>query len=274
MRYAIADALGLLNYALIPGYRRNVRANLDQVHKGAGLPPVTNQDVRNVFLVSSRNWADLLVCPKRTEAQFRSDVEMDAESIANLDHALALGKGCVLVTAHVGAFDFIGHYLHAVGYPLVILTTRTTSRLVFDGVTYLRQANGLALVDANASGVRKALVSLHKGEFAVVVSDRDFFSNGISVPFFGRETTLPQGAVRMARDTGAVVVPIFGRRKKRGHQIIVLPPLAIEKTDDLQVDLKQGLGKIVEVMEAAIAAAPSQWVMFQAVWPPEVPASV
>jgi KDO2-lipid IV(A) lauroyltransferase len=267
--YAIADRLGDLNYALIPGYRRNVLANLQQVHRFTGRPEPTMKDVRQVFRISARDWANLLVVPRRSKTQFLKEVAFDAESRARLDAAIAEGKGCILITAHLGAFDFIGHYLHACGYKLLIMTGRTTSRLVFDGVTYLRQSNGLPLVEANASGVRKALQAVHQGHCAVLVTDRDFFNTGIGVTFFGKRTTLPPGAVRIARDTGAVIVPVYGERVDHGHKISIHEPFTVEKTSDLQADLAAGMEKVIDSLERAIARIPDQWVMFQAVWPSE-----
>jgi lauroyl/myristoyl acyltransferase len=226
-----------------------------------------------VFRTSSRNWADLLVVPKRTVEQFRSEVEIDDESVAYLDAALAKGKGCVLITAHIGAFDFIGHYLHAMGYRLLIVTGRTTTRLVFDGVTYLRQSNGLPLVEATASGVRKAIQAVIAGDMSVIVCDRDFFHNGLDVEFFGERTTLPHGAIRIARDTGAMIVPLYGKRVPGGHKITIQEPFDVARTGDAQADLKAGIAKVIASLEIALAETPDQWVMFQRVWPSEQRAS-
>jgi phosphatidylinositol dimannoside acyltransferase len=267
LRYWLADRLGDLLYLFTPGYRRNVRSNLDHVHFGSGLPAPTTRDVHNIYRVSARNWADLLVVPKRSTAQFRSDVRVTPGSLERLDAALARGKGCILITAHVGAFDFMGHYLHALGYKLTIVTGRTTARIVFDGVTYLRQSNGLPLVEATASGVRRAIQAVIQGECAVIVTDRDFFQNGTRVEFFGKETTLPPGAIRIARDTGASIVPLYAKRVPGGHEVSIHEPFTIERTPNLQHDLEVGMHRVVESLETALSRVPDQWVMFQSVWP-------
>ena len=269
VRYWIADRLGDLLYVVSPGYRRNVMSNLQHVHAGSGRPEPTVRDVHNIFRVSARNWADLLVVPKRTSTQFLSEVTLTPGSRERLDAALSRGKGCILITAHVGAFDYVGHFLHALGYKLAIVTGRTTARIVFDGVTYLRQSNGLPLVEATASGVRWAIQTVMQGGCAVIVTDRDFFQNGIRVKFFGQETTLPPGAVRIARDTGASIVPIYGKRVPGGHEVRIDEPFIIERTADLQRDLNAGMVPVVRSMEQALAETPDQWVMFQSVWPLE-----
>jgi lauroyl/myristoyl acyltransferase len=269
IRYWIADRLGDVLYTLSPGYRKNVLSNLAHVHRFAGKPAPTLRDVRTVFRVSSRNWADLLIVPGRTEQEFRSDVRLSTESLAHIDDAIARGNGCVIVTAHLGAFDVVGHYLHAIGYKLTIVTGRTTARIVFDGVTYLRQSNGLELVEATPSGVRKAIHTVRQGNCAVIVSDRDFFQNGVDVNFFGERTTLPPGAIRIARDTGAAIVPVYGRRADVGHEITIHKPILVPKSSDLKADLAIGMERVVESMQTAISAVPDQWVMFQSVWPSE-----
>jgi KDO2-lipid IV(A) lauroyltransferase len=198
-----------------------------------------------------------------------ADVVVNDESIERLDRALALGKGCILITAHVGAFDYMGHYLHARGYKLTIVTGRTTARIVFDGVTYLRQSNGLSLVEATPSGVRKAIQTVMQGNCAVIVCDRDFFQNGNDVVLFGDPTTLPPGAVRIARDTGAAIVPVFGKRIGNRHRLTILEPFTVEKTPHLGADLSRGMDMVVKSMETGLRDAPDQWVMFQSVWPSE-----
>ncbi len=269
VRYWIADRLGDLLYVLSPGYRRNVMSNLRHVHAGSGRAEPTVRDVHNVFRVSARNWADLLVVPKRSQESFLAEFTLTPGSREHMDAAIARGKGCILITAHVGAFDSVGHFLHAIGYKLTIVTGRTTARIVFDGVTYLRQSNGLPLVEATPSGVRRAIQAVMQGECAVIVSDRDFFQNGIRVEFFGQETTLPPGAVRIARDTGAAIVPVYGKRVPGGHEVRIDEPFTIERSPDLQRDLNAGMAPVVESLESALAATPDQWVMFQSVWPLE-----
>ena len=169
----------------------------------------------------------------------------------------------------MGAFDYMGHFLHACGYKLTIVTGRTTARIVFDGVTHLRQSNGLSLVEATPSGIRKAIQTVMQGNCSVIVTESDFFQNGIPADFFGDPTTLPPGAIRIARDTGAAIVPVFGKRLETGHELAILDPILVPRTADVNADLDIGMRKVVSAMEIGLRSAPDQWVMFQRVWPSE-----
>jgi lauroyl/myristoyl acyltransferase len=276
LRYWLADRFGDLFYRTSPTYRDNVRANVRQVLG----PNATDNDVeratRHVFRTSARNFADLLLVPHQSDGQIDRATRVVRGSYELLDEALSDGCGALILTGHVGAFDLMGQVLHDRGYKLTVVTGRTTARFLFDAVTYLRRARGMQLVEASPSGVRRAIQAVRRGECAVFVSDRDFFQNGREVVFFGKETTLPPGIARIARDTGASVVPIYGERFKRGHGINIEPGFKVAKTDDVDHDIRVGLRQVVETLERAISRMPDQWVMFQRVWPlePAVPVRV
>ncbi len=266
LRRLITERGGQAFYRRSRTYRENVLANLRQV-----LPPGTPEEeleatAREVFRVSALNFMDLILTPRIRPRDFVRNVPLVSGDWSMLDQALAAGRGAVLVTAHLGAFDYIGQTLHNRGYKLTTVTGRTTARFVFDGVTYLRRSHGNVIVDATPSGVRRVMQALRRGECAAFVTDRDFFQNGKPVTFFGRPTTLPPGAVRIARDTGAPIVPVFARRTPTGYAMSVHQPFVVEKSADLDADITRGMESLVKILEAAISATPEQWVMFQRVW--------
>ena len=180
LRYWLADRLGDLLYLLTPGYRRNVRSNsatcplrqrIDRAdHRGMSTTSSEFQRETGPICWSCRNGAPpssatkLRLTPGSTENDWMP--RLPGERAASLSP---------LTWAHS---TIVGHFLHALGYKFTIVTGRTTARIVFDGVTYLRQSNGLPLVEATASGVRRAIQAVMQGECAVIVTDRDFFQNG------------------------------------------------------------------------------------------------
>jgi len=269
LRRYLATKGGDLSYRFSKSYRENVTANLRQVIG----PDVSERDlqraVRNVFRFSARNMADMLLVPHLGPEEIVDRVRLVSGTWGYLDEALAAGKGAVVITGHLGAFDFIGQALHQRGYKLTSVTGRTTSRFLFDAVTFLRRSHDMRLVEASPSGIRRVIRALRQGEGAVFLTDRDFFQNGIPMRLFGRETTLPPGAVRIARDTGAPIVPIFGIRTRTGHGLMLEPAFHVEKTGDLEADVARGLTTIAGILERVIGSAPDQWVMFQRVWPEE-----
>lgn len=267
LRNWLADRGGDLFFRMSPTYRENVIANVRQVMGATAAPDEVLAAARHIFQASARNFADLLRLPHTGREEFVRSVPLVKGTWSLLDDALAGGRGVILMTAHVGAFDYVGHTISIRGYPLTSVTGRTTSRFIFDAVTHLRRSHGAPIVEATPSGVRRVIQALRRGECAAFLADYDFFQNGRPVVFFGRPTTLPPGPIRIARDTGALVVGAFARRTREGYALSLEEPFAVEKTSDLEADLERGMARAVRVLERAIAAAPDQWVMFQRVWP-------
>lgn len=271
IRNYIALRLGSLAFRLSHGYRQNVESNMRVVTGRDTNDQEVRELTRSIFLTNALNFMDLLTLSWRSRKWFSRGALVVYGDWTVVDKARERGRGVIFVSAHVGCFDFIGQAIHAQGYPLTVVTGRTTSRFVFDGVTWLRGRRGARMVEPTPSGIRHVIKSLRNNECAVLVADRDFFENGYAVEFFGHKTTLPPGAVRIARDTGAALIPMFTRRTNRGHEVRIMPPMYIEKTRDVQADVALGMQRLVPVLEEGIGSALEQWVMFQRVWPDVAP---
>lgn len=267
LRSVVSNILADVFFAVSTTYRTNVITNIRQVVGADQDEAAVSAMAKHAFRLSARNFANVIRTPRAPRGEFVSNVPLARGSWSILDEALAEQHGAIVITAHIGGFDYIGQALNARGYKLTVVTGRTTTRFIFDGITYLRRSRGAGIVEATPSGVRTVLQALKRGECAGFVSDRDFFQNGKPVAFFGRATTLPPGGVRIARDTGAPIVPIFARHVRGGHALSIHPAFHVERTEDMEHDIAVGIARLVAVLEEAIAESPEQWVMFHEVWP-------
>lgn len=267
IRNYIAARIGSIFYRVSHTYRRNVESNVRHVLSKDENDGEVRDLTRNIFITNAINFMDLLTLPRRSRRYLYRMTSVVSGDWGEVDRIHKSGRPVIFVSAHVGCFDFIGQALQARGFPLTVVTGRTTSRFIFDGVTWLRKTRGSTLVEPTPSGVRTVIKALRRGECAVIVADRDFFQNGVDVEFFGERTTLPPGPVRIARDTGAVLIPVFTRRTRHGHQLRIYPGMEIEKTADVRADVRRGMEQLLPVLEDAIDACVEQWVMFNSVWP-------
>lgn len=269
VRDTVADLVGVIWIRMTPVYRANVMANIAQVMG----PEVSERELgklaADVFRMSARNFGELLRLRSRSIRSLTKLVPLTPENLAPILAARAHGQGVVIATAHMGAFDVLGHAIGVQGIPLTVITGRTTSRFLFDAVTHLRQGHNCTMVEPTPAGVRQVIRALRKGEAAGFVADYDFFQNGLPVEFFGQPTTLPPGPIRIARDTGALVVPLFPFRDMGTgrHCLDVGEPFEVPKTRDIDADLAHGMEMLRERLEIGIGAHPEQWVLFQRAWP-------
>ena len=263
----VARRIGDLSFLLSKQWRANVGSNLAHVLDLPAESARIQRTARVVFHTNALNIATLLRSPHQGSNQLLRSMELPYGNWDILDEAMARNRGVIVLTAHLGSFDTMGSAVRARGYPMAALTARTTNRFAFEFVSFLRQSHDLQLIEASSSGVREAIAHLRAGKVLCLLSDRDFFLNGREIAFFGEETTLPIGTVRLARDTGATIVPIFTFRQGRQHTLLIEPSFTIEKTADRDADIAAGMARVVGILENAIALAPEQWVMFQQVWP-------
>jgi KDO2-lipid IV(A) lauroyltransferase len=267
----IARRIGDLSFLGSRQWRANVESNVSHVIDQPEESAVVHRTTRAIFQTNALNVATLLRSPHQSRQALLASLTLPHEGWGVLEEAAARGHGVIILTAHLGSFDTMGSAVAAKGYPIAALTARTTSRFAFEFVSFLRQAHHVQLIEASSSGVREAIAHLRAGNVLCLLSDRDFFLNGQHVEFFGEKTTLPIGAARLARDTGATIVPIFTIRQQHGHALLIEPSFTVEKTANRDLDVEQAMKRVVSTIERAITNAPDQWVMFQQVWPADEP---
>jgi len=268
--YLIVDHLGDLFYRFAPGYRTNVIDNLRHARGHDASLDELRALARRTFRYSARNFYDLTRLRRISLDDLAQQIVI-LGSWEPVARAHERGKGIIFVTGHMGAFDVAGQMIPHHGYRAVLMTVRTVSEFVHEGVTYLRGSKGFELEEATPGGLRRMLRGLRRGEAIGLATDRDFLRNGRKVPFFGEETTLPIGAVRLALETGAAIVPLICRRHRYHHTVLLDDIFYVTKTGDMDADLQRGLDRVVAILERHIRADPAQWVMFQRVWPSSPP---
>lgn len=268
----VAVRLGDLSYVLSKSWRSNVSANVAHVIDESPDSARARRTARVIFRTNALNVASMLRGPHQSSEQLLHTVDVTRGSWQFLEDALARGNGVIVLTAHLGSFDTMGSAISARGYPIAALTTKTTNRFTFEFISFLRGAHKVKLIEASSSGVREAITWVRANNVLCLLSDRDFFVNGERVTFFGEETTLPVGAVRIARDTGATVIPMFTVRLGRKNALMIEQPFVVERTSDRADDVRIGMQRVIAALEGAIEIAPEQWAMFQRVWPEENPA--
>ncbi len=263
----VARRIGDLSYLFSRSWRASVDSNLSHVLDEAPGSARVRRTTRAIFQTNALNVATMLRGPHQSPQQLLKGIHVARGDWSIVEDAMAKGCGVIVLTAHLGSFDTMGSAISARGFPIAAITTKTTNRFTFEFISFLRSAHKLKLIEASSAGVREAIEWVRGGNVLCLLSDRDFFLNGEQVEFFGEQTTLPVGAVRIARDTGATIVPIFTIRHGRKYALLIEQPFVVERTSDRADDVRIGMQRVIAALEGAIEIAPEQWVMFQRVWP-------
>jgi lauroyl/myristoyl acyltransferase len=261
------DRVADVAFLLAGRYRENAIGNLRHVLGPNAPEECVRRTAREAFRTSVHNMADLLRFQGTEPATFACTVEVTEGDWSMVDRASECGRGFVLVTAHLGAFDGLSQVFAASDYRLTVVVGRTLPRSIFEAAIALRWALGMRIVEATPNGIREMVETLRRGECVAFAIDRDFFRKGIPVNLFGHPTTLPTGAVRLAREAGAPIVAAYLRRTPSGYGLVIEEPFIVPRTADRQADVAAGMDRIVASLTRAVAATPGQWAVFQPVWP-------
>jgi lauroyl/myristoyl acyltransferase len=267
----VADRAGDLTFSVMRKSRRNVLANLSRVPSVAEGRRDPETTARQVFRSAARNLIDLALLPAVDAAELARSVRVVRGDWSTLTSPQAAeGRGTIVVTAHLGPFDQIPAILAGCGLRLLALTTRTTGQRRFSLWTGLRRAHGAGVEEPSRTAVRNLVAHLEGGGVVGLVVDCDLDGSGEPFVFFGEETSLPTVMVRLARLTGASLVPVFVGREADGYTVSIGEATVLARTDDRAEDQRRGMARIVAELERAIGQSPDEWVIFQQVWSGDV----
>jgi KDO2-lipid IV(A) lauroyltransferase len=273
----VAQATGLALWALMPGARRRVDANLRHVPALASDPEQRRWAVRGVFRHLALNYVDAFRASRLSAAEIMGGWDIHGQDL--FDATVARGRGVILLSAHLGNFEYSGARLAAMGHPVLIPAERLKPEQLFQLVSRLRSQHGVRLVPADSGQtLRDLYAALRAGQVVVVLADRDVLGTGVEVPFFGAPARLPAGPVLLARRSGAPVLGAFSWREGYRRSGGVFVPLDLTgaeaeiETNDASsgtappttrlrgAAVARTLQPFVRVLEEQIAAHPQQWV--------------
>ncbi len=261
----LGAGLGWVWHTLVPIRRAVARENVARA-----LPALSPAARHRLVAAAFRHYGASVVETLRASAAPVVLAPMRGQ--AHLDAALGAGRGVIVLTAHLGHFERLVRAPQVAGARLWVVTRRFRSPRAQAAWAALRQG-GAGLLAAGASG-RAAVAALRRNEVVGYVLDQhDAGRRAAVVSFFGRPAATSVDVARLARITGAAVVPVFTWWDGAQHVLAAEPPVVWPRTGDPRADDVAGTAACVAVVEAAIRRHPSQWLWIHRRWKvPEAPA--
>lgn len=176
--------------------------------------------------------------------------------------AYASGQGVLFLTPHMGCFEITAQAL-ALRFserhgPLTVLYRPARHAGLAQVMTLARQRPGLQAVPTSLAGVRQMIKALRSGRAVGLLPDQvPPDGMGQWAPFFGQPAYTMTLAARLALQTGAHVVLIWGERLPWGRGYL-LHTQALSQA--LSGDLDSAVVQINQAMESLILQSPSQYI--------------
>lgn len=185
----------------------------------------------------------------------------------NLREAYEAGKGVLVVTAHIGNWEYAGAWCAQHGYPMNGLGTDQRDDRITDLIAELRNAGGMKAL-GKASDLKSMVRALRSGEIIAVPVDQDAKEAGIVSPFLGHPASTPVGMAKLADKLGCAVVPAYcvrwlGTEKLELH---LLPALKGRHGEPYGKDFQSSIDDCNEVISSWIRKYPDQWMWMYPRW--------
>jgi len=133
-----------------------------------------------------------------------------------VEAALAKEQGIIFLTPHLGCFE-IAAIFYGARHPITVLYRPPKIKRFHELIKRGRGRTGVTLAEANASGVRKLMQALKRGESVGILPDQvPKTGEGEWVDFFGEPAYTMSLASRLANKTHATVIMAFGERLPQG----------------------------------------------------------
>jgi Kdo2-lipid IVA lauroyltransferase/acyltransferase len=178
------------------------------------------------------------------------------------------GKGVLLLTAHIGAWE-LSSYAHALyGYPLHYMARPLDNAPLDALVNRYRGLSGNAPIFKNESARAMLKILKDAGTIGILADQNTMPQEGVFVDFFGTRACTTAGMARVALHTGAAVVPgyaVWDAALKR-YRLRFEPPLELVRTGDTERDIAENTQLFAKVTEDIVRKYPEQWVWIHARW--------
>jgi len=190
------------------------------------------------------------------------------EGLENYLAARDRGKGVLVLTGHLGAWELSSFYHSLAGYPMGMVIRRLDNPLVDRMVNRIRCRHGNRVLHKD-DFARGLLAAMRAGETVGILMDTNMTPpQGLFVPFFGVPACTASGLARVALRTGAAVVPGFllWEEAERRYVLHFYPEVALVDTGDTEADTAENTARFTAVLEEAIRRYPSQWLWMHRRW--------
>jgi Kdo2-lipid IVA lauroyltransferase/acyltransferase len=177
------------------------------------------------------------------------------EGVQHLQAALERGRGAILLSAHFTTLE-IGARALCDRRPDCDIMYRPTGNAVLERFL-MRNRGRRAKRAIPRDDVRTLISSLKANEPVWYAPDQAYRKKGAQmVPFFGIPAATNTATSRLARMTGAAVLPFFSERLSNGqYRMVIHPMLENFPSDDPVADAK----RFNELIEAQVRRVPEQY---------------
>jgi Kdo2-lipid IVA lauroyltransferase/acyltransferase len=190
------------------------------------------------------------------------------EGLKHYLSAQGRGKGVLVLTGHLGAWELSSFYHSLMGHPMSMVIRRLDNRLLDEYVNGIRCLHGNRVLHKDEFA-RGLLTAMRAGDTVGILMDTNMTPpQGVFARFFGITACSASGLARVALKTGAAVIPGFLLWEPAEGQYVLHfgPELVFSPAGDPESDVLAATQQCNDVLESWIRRYPDQWLWIHRRW--------
>ena len=200
-------------------------------------------------------------------------IALDVSGLAHVEAAIAGGRGCLLLGAHLGSFAVLRQLAARCPVPVKALMWQSNAGAYSQAMGALdpSAANDVIPI-GDVQSMLRVQEAVAAGAIVGVLADRaPQGARRLSVPFFGRPAAFPVGPFVLAASLGVPVLLFHGARTGRGRYQVGFAPFTervVLRRATREADLHGVISRYAAWLEAMCQAYPFSWFNFFPFWEP------
>jgi KDO2-lipid IV(A) lauroyltransferase len=261
----LGDAVGQIVYLAGSRLRRTGLRNLE-----VAMPEVGAEEHRRILKKLYRNlgWQLAEFCRMERYTPENTVDWIRYEGLERFLRAQSLGKGVLILTGHLGAWELSSFYHSLMGHPMGMVIRRLDNRRLDGFVNRIRCLHGNRVLHKD-DFARGLITAVRQGESVGILMDTNMTPpQGVFVDFFGTPACTASGLARVALKTGAAVVPGFlvWEAVERRYVLHFGEPVEFRATGNSESDIVALTQACTAVIEDWVRRYPDQWLWIHRRW--------
>ena len=260
----VGTSLGRLAFFTMKKLRRVGFQNL-----GLAFPGLAEAEHRRILKSSfeqlGRQLAEFCQMRHYSPKQISSFIHYDG--LDRYEAAVSRGKGVFVLTGHLGAWELSSFFHSLMGFPMGMVIRRLDNLIADEQVNRIRCQHGNRVLHKD-DFARGLLSEMRAGRTVGILMDTNMTPpQGVFVPFFDRLACSASGLARVARKTGAAVLPGFLLEEPAGrYRLHFGEEIELTSTEDADADAMVNTARFTKVLEGYIRQYPEQWLWMHRRW--------
>ena len=210
--------------------------------------------------------AEFCLMPRYTRANIGRFLR--CEGLEHYLNARDAGRGVLIVTGHLGAWELSSFYHSLMGHPMSMVIRRLDNARLDRYVNRIRCLHGNRVLHKD-DFARGLIGAMRKGDTVGILMDTNMTPpQGLFVDYFGHQACTASGLARVAAKTSAAVLPGFmvWEEAEQAYVLRFGERLELENTVDAEADVIANTQLCTAAIESWVRRYPDQWLWVHRRW--------